>query len=463
MDKKTAALYKRHTLNNEIEIVNSKEAVCLFCGTRLSARKIVDWENDKKGVRALCPECGMTAVVGDASGLDLSPETVEEARRLLYGPNYTRHHPDILYKYISRYEEGKVTRNKENEALYLHYLKKIADDGHDNACFTLGCLYSGELQFHRKDLRKAAEYFHEAPLRTDAGALTHLGYIHMSWINPRDPEDDNAVRAMQYFTKAQALGDQMASLFLSDLYIHGLGIYEDVALGAKILEFLYPENYSSFYFSEGNIYNVFPHLCYRLGYLHAKGIHYEKNNYNALHYLLLAELAFKTQKNLADSDARSLYHEEEKVEALIEEIAKEENFVRGEPYFDSYTFDDSLEEDGEMSLAHVRGSTPFLNPVYDPDRKIFSFDLGETRFPMLLVDTNNLYAGFQSGTTHWEFENVSKVELSEADHYDYVRIAWGKIVFMAFGPRGNNRPVCTITFESKEEETPFPKTKGSKA
>lgn len=55
---------KHHTSNNEIEIIKSDKCSCLFCRQTYSARKVNDWVNGPKGMSALCPECGMAAVVG---------------------------------------------------------------------------------------------------------------------------------------------------------------------------------------------------------------------------------------------------------------------------------------------------------------------------------------------------------------------------------------------------------------
>ena len=80
--------YKKHAEDNEIEIVQSKTCGCFFCRQVFDARNVQEWMDDARGVTALCPECGMDAVIGDASGIEISKPLMKEMNLEFYGEEY---------------------------------------------------------------------------------------------------------------------------------------------------------------------------------------------------------------------------------------------------------------------------------------------------------------------------------------------------------------------------------------
>ena len=62
----------RHTLNNRMEISKSSRCGCISCRTIFAATEVVDYID--AGQTALCPECGIDAVIGDATGVELTAE-----------------------------------------------------------------------------------------------------------------------------------------------------------------------------------------------------------------------------------------------------------------------------------------------------------------------------------------------------------------------------------------------------
>jgi hypothetical protein len=56
----------KHCSNHRNEIVASAGCGCFYCETIVGPSEIRDWVDD--GQTALCPHCGIDAVIGDQSG-----------------------------------------------------------------------------------------------------------------------------------------------------------------------------------------------------------------------------------------------------------------------------------------------------------------------------------------------------------------------------------------------------------
>jgi hypothetical protein len=74
-----------HTINHRPEIERSTVCGCLYCQTTFAPGEIWRWLAEGTGT-ALCPECQIDSVVGDASGLPVSdPRFLKEVHDLYYG------------------------------------------------------------------------------------------------------------------------------------------------------------------------------------------------------------------------------------------------------------------------------------------------------------------------------------------------------------------------------------------
>ena len=62
----------RRTLGNRKEIAKSSMCGCISCRTIFAATEVVDYID--AGLTALCPRCGIDAVIGDAAGVELTAE-----------------------------------------------------------------------------------------------------------------------------------------------------------------------------------------------------------------------------------------------------------------------------------------------------------------------------------------------------------------------------------------------------
>ena len=70
------------------ELAKSKLAGCFYCCEIYPPSEIEDWiEGDMggKGDTALCPNCGIDAVIGDHSGYDITKEFLFQMMRCWFG------------------------------------------------------------------------------------------------------------------------------------------------------------------------------------------------------------------------------------------------------------------------------------------------------------------------------------------------------------------------------------------
>ncbi len=60
----------RHSIHHRREVLQSELCGCFYCLRWLAPTQIEEWVDG--GQTALCPYCGIDAVLGSASGMDLS-------------------------------------------------------------------------------------------------------------------------------------------------------------------------------------------------------------------------------------------------------------------------------------------------------------------------------------------------------------------------------------------------------
>ena len=67
-------LYHSHTIRNRKEIDQSEFCHCISCCQSYPSPIVMDFIKDGKGETALCPNCGIDALIGDACGLSINQE-----------------------------------------------------------------------------------------------------------------------------------------------------------------------------------------------------------------------------------------------------------------------------------------------------------------------------------------------------------------------------------------------------
>lgn len=60
-----------HCIHNRSELKRSKVAGCFFCVSSFPSASITEWV-DQAGDTAICPNCGIDSVIGDASGVPVA-------------------------------------------------------------------------------------------------------------------------------------------------------------------------------------------------------------------------------------------------------------------------------------------------------------------------------------------------------------------------------------------------------
>ena len=401
-----------HAANNEIEILKSKTCSCFFCRQTYSARLVNDWINDERGVTAICPECGMDAVVGDASGIPLDKTLLKEMNLAYYGEDYMAKHPAAAKKYIQRYEEGKITHKAANEALYIQYLYGLATSGDAEAAFSLAQLYERGSEFTPADPKVAFSYYGMQCLAKDGDALTRLGVLSENGsLGKADPQG-----AYQCYAKAMAMGSLDGLVHFCDCYEKGIAVLPDPSFAFECLSGIWDESYRRFLVTTGKDINIFPDSSYRLGCMLIDGNGTPKDPVLALRLFLYAEFAYELKRA---SSPLSKDNETELADSLarIDTIAKTYKLRKQDPVFDNDTFADSLEESPENALPFLTYN--FAPGAYDHSQGLFEFDL-TYNFPPLIVDCGNLYCGFVPGTIHWSFTDVADVKFASSTLFNKV-------------------------------------------
>lgn len=410
-DPKLIALHS-HASNNEIEILKSKTCSCFFCRQSYSARLVNDWINDARGVTAICPECGMDAVLGDQGGEPIDKALLKEMNLAYYGEDYMEKHPAAAKKYVARYQEGKITHKAANEALYIQYLYSLASQGDQEAAYSLGELFENGSEFTPADPKVAFSYYGMSCLAKDGGALTRLGVLSESGaLGKADPAG-----AYQCYAKAMAMGSLEGLIHFCDCYLKGVFVVQDPSFAYECLTSIWDECYRRFILTTGKDINIFPDASYRLGVMFLEGIGCAKDPVLALRLFLYAEFAFALLKSQGQLK-KEQETEAGDTEKRIEDIAKTYKLKKQDPVFDNDTFADSLDQDASAAL-------PVLNYVFAPgsfdkNQGLFEFDL-TYNFPPLIVDCGNLYCGFVPGTIHWSFTDVADVKFTNGTSFDRI-------------------------------------------
>jgi hypothetical protein len=75
-----------YSIFNEKSIEDSDVCCCFYCESIFKPEKISEWVDQslKKGLTALCPNCGIDSVIGSSSNLPVSDETFLKEMRSLW-------------------------------------------------------------------------------------------------------------------------------------------------------------------------------------------------------------------------------------------------------------------------------------------------------------------------------------------------------------------------------------------
>ncbi|MBR2263763.1 MAG: hypothetical protein IJ917_05365 [Firmicutes bacterium] len=86
--RETLELAHKHSIYNRQEILRSRMCGCFYCGETFPPAKLddaLDWTDDyHPETTALCPECWIDAVIGDASGFPVEDPDFLQAMHIFW-------------------------------------------------------------------------------------------------------------------------------------------------------------------------------------------------------------------------------------------------------------------------------------------------------------------------------------------------------------------------------------------
>jgi hypothetical protein len=90
---------KKHSIFNSAEIARSETCGCYYCLSIFRFNQIEEWvdeEKDKIGQTALCPTCGIDAVIGSASGYSIDQKFLEQMQQYWFGLGVPSFFPSVF-------------------------------------------------------------------------------------------------------------------------------------------------------------------------------------------------------------------------------------------------------------------------------------------------------------------------------------------------------------------------------
>ena len=75
------------SFENWFSVKSSSVCGCYYCGAIFSPSEVgdEDWTPDANGRTVLCPHCGIDAVIGDASGIPIRKDVLDELYEEKFG------------------------------------------------------------------------------------------------------------------------------------------------------------------------------------------------------------------------------------------------------------------------------------------------------------------------------------------------------------------------------------------
>lgn len=386
--------YRKHSQNNEIEILHSKQCGCFFCRSIFDARKVSDWLPGKNGsTSAVCPECGVDAVIGDASGVPLSKELLKEMNSAFFDGNAVG--DESSKAFVDRYLQGKITHNKTNEAKYVKHLSSLARKGEPRAILLLGDHYSTTAEFEPLDYKKAIYHYTDPIICDDAAPMISLARIYLTGaVKPR-----NKMKGFELLAKAAALGSMEAVYRMADCYLVGNEVETDEIFAAKLVQKGFRDLYPDFATKKLN-WDVLPDFAIRMATFCREGVDGDPDPFLAIRYYLLAQFGCAVRDEAAGKGLYPTY--EDLIEGGLKELSKTCKCKEGQPIFDADTFFDTY---GDGNTPED-GPKTFHLESYDPAELTLSFTI-ESKTPGFIYDTANLYCAPAPSKIRWDFKDVA--------------------------------------------------------
>ncbi len=396
-------MYAKHAKDNELEIVQSNLCGCYFCRHIFSAREVSDWIEDEHHVSAVCPECGMDAVIGDHSGVPLSKDLLKEMNEYFYGKADDRD-TDAAVRFCARYIAGKITHKEKNEKLYRDYLETLFNRGNEHATLELASLVESGGDFGVPDPVAAEKIYQSSALKLNSDAMCRLASLYL-----RNEDETARAKAFPLAAKACALGDPVGIYLMSDCLLGGIGVEQSIDLAYAVVDRAYQDFFPCLSEDDDRELMGFANFAYRLGKFNQYAVGTERDTDGALKLYLFAKLACYNAKELGYGDNPILPD----IEKEIKGLAESEHISTGDPIFDANMFFDSF--------SYVQDNTSLKRlDIVDYDEKSGELTLDITfHRPVALIDTGTLSCLMRVGVTRWVF---SGVVYCQGTGGDYLRV-----------------------------------------
>ena len=79
-EKKMIISAHKHSMNNRKALQRDSKCGCFYCLNIYSPKEIREWIRDSSGT-ALCPYCGIDAVISESSGYPITKEFLGEMKK----------------------------------------------------------------------------------------------------------------------------------------------------------------------------------------------------------------------------------------------------------------------------------------------------------------------------------------------------------------------------------------------
>ncbi len=441
-EEQLQAFYSR-IHGNDREILNSDTCSCIFCRQTYSAREISDWIPNPDGtLNAICPICGMDTVIGDKKQGRIDHDDLKEINLRFFGEDYMEKHPEAIQKYIERYWNGDITKKKENENLFKHYLNILADENDSRATFILAGLYFYGTKWTKKDPQLALSLYTRPCLKTSGFALTQIGQLLQSGLL----KTIDHKKAMEYYAKASALEIGLASMKLADCYLYGLGVEPDYDIAFAIYDYLWGDFLNAWMKRKGYGNSLFGDVSYKLGLCYQNGYGVQKDVWAALKYYLIAEYALSIPLPQEDYDFMDVSRDINVIREKIDSIAQSEGLKKAPPCSDIDTLLDSLFSDMGVLLP-IQKYTLHIDK-YDEDEQIIYLTIRSKEKPFI-IDTKNLFVGFVNTNTHWALKGTIIESLEKDASFNCIRADGRDISFVNVQ---KDKEYVALRFEAEEPQ-----------
>lgn len=442
MKKKTTKSVFSHLDGNDTDILHSKDCLCLSCLHRFSARAVTDWCDIGGKNTALCPECGMPYVLGDAIGPLPSKTEAKKLSDILFQGDHYDAVPEDYYRFLDYYGENKITHNLKNEAIYVKYLKHLLDKENSLLAFhALGDYYEFGTEFTKPSFDKALKFFLSKEFDTDGIAFYRAGEIYE---HQKDYQN-----AYLCYSKAMVGKCPFGFLGMIDCYANGWFVPKDMSFALNSALDYFEFDLHDFVVKEGKDRSILPNLSLRLSSYFFEGKTVERNIHLAEIFLLISHFAFSLLEK--DNTVPRFYLQEKGVaDEALSALLQEMNSPMNDALFDAATFQDSLINNIAIPFVY-EGHARIVEAAFNPFEHSFEFTI-EYPYAPLIIDCGNGVCRFGERKIHWRFEGVKEATFSLNKPFEYVDGDLDSCYeFVHHDGRGHS-VVASIVFENEEED-----------